>query len=201
MDLAHTLTLGDIAREHRRSRPELIAIVDGSTRLTYEQARYPDQSGRGRARRSRRPRGRPGTVAWPDVVSGAGTAHRLRQGRRDPVPGQLATVRRGTAVRAQRSAAEGRGTGSRYSRPPPSCAPTERASGGCRPTGPSMTNGWRHSQRWTMSGMSSRNRPCWLCRPRRSQAALTRPSCPTAPSPRTAWRSAGFGRSSPGSPT
>lgn len=37
MDLVHTLTLGDLAREHRRSRPELVAVVDGTTRLTYEQ--------------------------------------------------------------------------------------------------------------------------------------------------------------------
>src|SRR5262249_2353551 len=37
VDLVHTLTLGDLAREHRRSRPELPAVVDGITRLTYEQ--------------------------------------------------------------------------------------------------------------------------------------------------------------------
>jgi len=37
VDLVHTLTLGDLAREHRRSRPELAAVVDGATRLTYEQ--------------------------------------------------------------------------------------------------------------------------------------------------------------------
>ncbi len=37
MDLVHTLTLGDLAREQRRSRPGLTAVVDGATRLTYEQ--------------------------------------------------------------------------------------------------------------------------------------------------------------------
>ena len=37
MDLVHTLTLSDLAREHRRSRPEFTAVVDGATRLTYAQ--------------------------------------------------------------------------------------------------------------------------------------------------------------------
>jgi acyl-CoA synthetase (AMP-forming)/AMP-acid ligase II len=37
VDLVHTLTLGDLAREQRRSRPGLTAVVDGTTRLTYEQ--------------------------------------------------------------------------------------------------------------------------------------------------------------------
>jgi long-chain acyl-CoA synthetase len=37
VDLVHFLSLGDLAREHRRSRPELTAVVDGPTRLTYAQ--------------------------------------------------------------------------------------------------------------------------------------------------------------------
>ena len=35
MDPRHTLTLGDVLREHRRSRPGEVAIVDGSLRLTF----------------------------------------------------------------------------------------------------------------------------------------------------------------------
>jgi acyl-CoA synthetase (AMP-forming)/AMP-acid ligase II len=35
MDSLHTLTLGDLLREHRRSRPQKTALVDGSVRLTY----------------------------------------------------------------------------------------------------------------------------------------------------------------------
>lgn len=37
MELLHSLTLGDIARENRRSRPLSTAVVDGAVRLTYEQ--------------------------------------------------------------------------------------------------------------------------------------------------------------------
>ncbi|MEU6422900.1 AMP-binding protein [Streptomyces spiralis] len=35
MDRQHTLGLGDVARENRRSRPHATAVVDGATRLTY----------------------------------------------------------------------------------------------------------------------------------------------------------------------
>ncbi|HEY8218087.1 MAG TPA: AMP-binding protein [Acidimicrobiia bacterium] len=35
MDTIHTLTLGDLLREHRRSRPNATALVDGPVRLTY----------------------------------------------------------------------------------------------------------------------------------------------------------------------
>jgi long-chain acyl-CoA synthetase len=35
MSPLHGLTLGDVLREHRRSRPEAAATVDGDTRLTY----------------------------------------------------------------------------------------------------------------------------------------------------------------------
>ena len=34
MDVLHGLTLGDVLREHRRSRPQQIAVVDGDVRLT-----------------------------------------------------------------------------------------------------------------------------------------------------------------------
>lgn len=34
-DARHALTLGDVLREHRRSRPERLALIDGDTRLTY----------------------------------------------------------------------------------------------------------------------------------------------------------------------
>lgn len=37
IDLLHNLTLGDILREHRRSWPTKVGIVDGTTRLTYPQ--------------------------------------------------------------------------------------------------------------------------------------------------------------------
>ncbi|MFD0034810.1 AMP-binding protein [Streptomyces sp. NPDC127172] len=37
MEMLHSLTLGDIARENRRSRPLSTAVVDGAVRLTYEQ--------------------------------------------------------------------------------------------------------------------------------------------------------------------
>jgi acyl-CoA synthetase (AMP-forming)/AMP-acid ligase II len=36
-DLLHTFTLGDVLREHRRSRPDLPAVVDGDARLTYRE--------------------------------------------------------------------------------------------------------------------------------------------------------------------
>lgn len=36
-DSLHTLTVGDILREHRRSRPHHLAAVDGAVRLTYRQ--------------------------------------------------------------------------------------------------------------------------------------------------------------------
>ncbi|MEZ5142385.1 MAG: AMP-binding protein [Acidimicrobiales bacterium] len=35
MDLRHRLTVGDVAREHRRSRPVGTAVVDGDVRLTW----------------------------------------------------------------------------------------------------------------------------------------------------------------------
>lgn len=35
MDLLHSLTLGDVLREHRRSHPNRTAIVDGDVRLTF----------------------------------------------------------------------------------------------------------------------------------------------------------------------
>ncbi len=35
MDLLHSLTLGDVLREHRRSYPRRLAAVDGGRRLTY----------------------------------------------------------------------------------------------------------------------------------------------------------------------
>ena len=35
MDPLHTLTLGDVLREHARSRPQTLAAVDGDTRLPY----------------------------------------------------------------------------------------------------------------------------------------------------------------------
>lgn len=35
MDLLHGLTLGDMLREHRRSRPQQLAAVDGDVRLTF----------------------------------------------------------------------------------------------------------------------------------------------------------------------
>ena len=35
MDPLHTLTLGDVLREHRRSRPQTTALVDGPLRLSY----------------------------------------------------------------------------------------------------------------------------------------------------------------------
>ncbi|MEJ5254096.1 MAG: AMP-binding protein [Acidimicrobiales bacterium] len=35
MDLLHSLTIGDIAREHRRNYPSRIAVVDGDIRLTW----------------------------------------------------------------------------------------------------------------------------------------------------------------------
>jgi acyl-CoA synthetase (AMP-forming)/AMP-acid ligase II len=35
VDLLHSLTIGDIVREHHRSYPERIALVDGDTRLTW----------------------------------------------------------------------------------------------------------------------------------------------------------------------
>lgn len=37
MDLLHTLTLSDVARENGRSRPNVTAIVDGLRRLSYEE--------------------------------------------------------------------------------------------------------------------------------------------------------------------
>lgn len=35
MDLLHSLTIGDIVREHRRSYPHRVAVVDGDIRLTW----------------------------------------------------------------------------------------------------------------------------------------------------------------------
>jgi long-chain acyl-CoA synthetase len=35
MDTLHAITLGDVLREHRRSRPARVAVVDGDVRLTY----------------------------------------------------------------------------------------------------------------------------------------------------------------------
>jgi len=35
VDVRHALTLGDLLREHRRSRPDQLAVVDGDVRLTY----------------------------------------------------------------------------------------------------------------------------------------------------------------------
>ena len=35
LDLLHNLTLGDLLREHARSRPDVLAAVDGDVRLTY----------------------------------------------------------------------------------------------------------------------------------------------------------------------
>lgn len=35
MDLLHSLTIGDIVREHRRSYPDRVAVVDGDRRLTW----------------------------------------------------------------------------------------------------------------------------------------------------------------------
>ncbi|HVN51652.1 MAG TPA: AMP-binding protein, partial [Acidimicrobiales bacterium] len=37
MDLLHTFTLADVSREHRRSYPDRLAVVDGATRLTWPQ--------------------------------------------------------------------------------------------------------------------------------------------------------------------
>ncbi|MEU6379379.1 AMP-binding protein [Streptomyces sp. NPDC046909] len=37
MQMPHSLTLGDVASENRRSRPLATAVVDGEVRLTYEQ--------------------------------------------------------------------------------------------------------------------------------------------------------------------
>ncbi|MDZ7731885.1 MAG: AMP-binding protein [Acidimicrobiia bacterium] len=37
MDLLHSLTLGDVLREHRRSHPGRTAVVDGDRRLTFPQ--------------------------------------------------------------------------------------------------------------------------------------------------------------------
>jgi acyl-CoA synthetase (AMP-forming)/AMP-acid ligase II len=37
IDLLHSLTIGDIVREHRRSYPERLAMVDGDIRLTWPQ--------------------------------------------------------------------------------------------------------------------------------------------------------------------
>jgi acyl-CoA synthetase (AMP-forming)/AMP-acid ligase II len=37
MDRVHALTLGDISREHKRSRPLETAVVDGNVRRTYEE--------------------------------------------------------------------------------------------------------------------------------------------------------------------
>ncbi len=35
IDVRHALTLGDVLREHRRSRPDRLGLVDGEVRLTY----------------------------------------------------------------------------------------------------------------------------------------------------------------------
>jgi long-chain acyl-CoA synthetase len=35
MDVVHAITLGDVLRQHRRSRPQAIAVVDGDRRLTW----------------------------------------------------------------------------------------------------------------------------------------------------------------------
>src|SRR5204863_7099512 len=35
MDPRHSLTLGDVLREHARSRPDAMAVVDGAQRLTF----------------------------------------------------------------------------------------------------------------------------------------------------------------------
>jgi long-chain acyl-CoA synthetase len=37
VDLLHALTLGDVLREHRRSYPQRVAVVDGDVRLTWPQ--------------------------------------------------------------------------------------------------------------------------------------------------------------------
>jgi long-chain acyl-CoA synthetase len=37
MDLLHTFSLADVPREHRRSYPDRLAVVDGETRLTWPQ--------------------------------------------------------------------------------------------------------------------------------------------------------------------
>jgi long-chain acyl-CoA synthetase len=36
-DVLHSFTVGDLLREHRRSRPDLIAVVDGNVRMTYRE--------------------------------------------------------------------------------------------------------------------------------------------------------------------
>ena len=36
MDLVHTLTLGDLLREHARSRPARLGAVDGDIRFDYQ---------------------------------------------------------------------------------------------------------------------------------------------------------------------
>src|ERR1035437_4757543 len=36
LDLVHTLTLGDVLREHARSRPAQLGAIDGDTRLDYQ---------------------------------------------------------------------------------------------------------------------------------------------------------------------
>src|SRR5262245_20719740 len=37
VDLLHALTIGDLVREHRRSYPERLAVVDGDVRLTWRE--------------------------------------------------------------------------------------------------------------------------------------------------------------------
>jgi long-chain acyl-CoA synthetase len=37
VDVRHALTLGDVLREHRRSRPDRLGLVDGDVRLTFPQ--------------------------------------------------------------------------------------------------------------------------------------------------------------------
>jgi acyl-CoA synthetase (AMP-forming)/AMP-acid ligase II len=37
VDVLHSFTMGDLLREHRRSRPHLTAVVDGEVRSTYEE--------------------------------------------------------------------------------------------------------------------------------------------------------------------
>ena len=36
-DTVHDLTVADVVREHRRSRPDVVALVDGDTRISYRQ--------------------------------------------------------------------------------------------------------------------------------------------------------------------
>ena len=155
MSSLHGLTLGDVLREHRRSRPDQVAAVDGDVRLTYAGL---DERVEPAGQRTRSP-----------PASGPATGSLwLGQNSFRVIETLLAAAKIGAVLLRRELAAVGRRDGVRARRPPPrwssirprrSATPSRRAS----------------------AVVSGRRGPVGAARQRRVRGASSRRARPTIP--------------------